>query len=253
MPATPRQLLSRFQQAMLDLSPDALADLFAPDAIYEFPFMATQQRASRYGGREQIRAGFTRLWGSLPQSPLTGFREVRVHDTGDPEVIIAEHECDVVNHATGESFTSGFLVVLRARNGEIVHVRDYADVPRLWSGLDRLPELFDQSRTEPLAYALSEVCPRESAALDRYRTLAAESITRHGGRYLVRGGAVEVVEGEWPEGESVVLVEFPSRKHLHDWYRSTDYAQALAIRDAALERRLVFLDGVDPPTRDTAT
>jgi uncharacterized protein (DUF1330 family) len=100
-------------------------------------------------------------------------------------------------------------------------------------------------RTEPTAYALSEVRLREPAAVDRYRTHAAESIARHGGRYLVRGGAVEAVEGEWPDSASVVLVEFPSRKHLDDWYHSTDYASALAIRDTASERRLLFLDGVD--------
>lgn len=128
MPQAPRQLLERLQQAMLDFSPDALADLFAEDAVYEFPFLAPQREASRYEGREQIRAGFTRAWASPHPSPVVGFPDVRVHDTSDPELIIAEHEFDAVNHATGETFTSGFVLFLRARGSQIVHVRDYADV-----------------------------------------------------------------------------------------------------------------------------
>ncbi|KIZ17536.1 hypothetical protein SNA_13660 [Streptomyces natalensis ATCC 27448] len=144
VPQTPRQLLECFQQAMLDFSPDALADLFAENAVYEFPFLAPRREASRYEGREQIRAGFTRAWASPYPSPVAGFREVRVHDTADPELIIAEHEFDAVNHATGESFTSGFVLFLRARGAQIVHVRDYADVLRLSAGFGQLPQLFEQ-------------------------------------------------------------------------------------------------------------
>lgn len=147
--ATPRQLLDRFQKAMLDFSPDALADLFARDAIYEFVFWTPHRGPSqRYDGREQIRAGFTQSWGSVPKPLLTGFRDVRIHETTDPEVIISEHEVRAVNHATGQEFISRFLLVLRARHGEIVHLRDYADMLRASAGLGRLQQLFDQLRND---------------------------------------------------------------------------------------------------------
>ncbi|KUL43839.1 hypothetical protein ADL22_13240 [Streptomyces sp. NRRL F-4489] len=107
-------------------------------------FLAPQRQVARYEGREEIRAGFSRAWKSPHPSPVVGFRDVRVHETADPEVIIAEHEFDAVNHTTGEPFTSGFVLVLRARAGEIVAVRDYADVLRLSAGLGRLPQLFEQ-------------------------------------------------------------------------------------------------------------
>lgn len=150
MPATPRQLLDRFQQAMLAFSPDALADLFAEDAVYEFVFWAPHRGPSqRYDGREQIRAGFTQAWGSVRQPPLTGFRDVRVHDTTDPEVIISEHEVSAVNHATGQEFIHRFLLILRARDSHITHLRDYADQLRVSAGLGRLSQLFDQLRTGP--------------------------------------------------------------------------------------------------------
>ena len=77
----------------------------------------------------------------------------------------------------------------------------------------------------------------------RYRELAARSISRHGGRYLVRGAAPVVAEGAWPAGTRIVIVEFPTMERLQAWYRSTDYAEALAIRQTALDRRLLFVDG----------
>ncbi|MEV1202472.1 nuclear transport factor 2 family protein [Microbispora rosea] len=149
MPATPRDLLDRFQQAMLDFSADALADLFADEAIYEFVFWTPHRGPSqRYDGREEIRVGFRAAWGSVSKPPLTGFGEVCVHETADPEVIISEGEMDGVNHATGRPFTSRFVLVLRARDGRIVHLRDYSDVLRTAAGLGRLTPLFDQVRAE---------------------------------------------------------------------------------------------------------
>jgi ketosteroid isomerase-like protein len=148
-PATARQLLGGFRQAMLDASPDALADLFSQDAVYEFPFLVPHRETQRYDGREQIRAGFTRAWASAgPRWPLKGIRDVCVHDTADPEVVIAEQEMDAVNHETGQPFTSALLLVLRARDGQIVHLRDYSDVLRTSAGLGRLPQLFDRLQTE---------------------------------------------------------------------------------------------------------
>lgn len=41
------------------------------------------------------------------------------------------------------------------------------------------------------------------------------------------------------------MVAFPSMERLRGWYTSADYAEALAIRDTALTRRLLFVDGVD--------
>jgi len=93
------------------------------------------------------------------------------------------------------------------------------------------------------AYVISEVEPRDAALMERYRPLAAESIARHGGRYIVRGGAADLVEGG-PPVKTLVIVEFPDMARARAWYGSADYADALAIRrGGALERRLVFVEG----------
>lgn len=94
------------------------------------------------------------------------------------------------------------------------------------------------------AYAISEFEVLDDTELQRYRQLAAASIARHGGRYIVRGARPDVAEGELPAGQRVVVVEFVSMAQLRRWYASADYAEALAVRDTALTRRLLFVDGV---------
>ena len=94
------------------------------------------------------------------------------------------------------------------------------------------------------AYVISEVETRDANAMEIYRTLAARSIARFGGRYLVRGGAAELVEGG-PAPKTLVIVEFASMARAREWYGSADYCEALKVRRTALERRLVFVEGVD--------
>ena len=93
------------------------------------------------------------------------------------------------------------------------------------------------------AYVISEVEMLDETQGRRYRELAASSIARHGGRYLVRGAPPVVAEGDWPANCQVVIVEFPSMERLRAWYASADYAEALAVRQTALDRRLLFVDG----------
>jgi uncharacterized protein (DUF1330 family) len=95
------------------------------------------------------------------------------------------------------------------------------------------------------AFVISEVRIVDAEAASRYMALAEKSIARHGGRYVVRAAVPDVPEGEWDEGRRVVIVEFPSMEALTAWYASDDYAQALAISKAALERRLLFVPGID--------
>jgi uncharacterized protein (DUF1330 family) len=94
------------------------------------------------------------------------------------------------------------------------------------------------------AYAISEVEVYDEEQARRYRELAQASITRYGGRYLVRGAVPQAPEGEWPPDERVVIVEFPDMARLRAWYASPEYAEALTIRQTALGRRLLFVEGV---------
>ncbi|MGV7212166.1 DUF1330 domain-containing protein [Bradyrhizobium sp. UFLA05-112] len=95
------------------------------------------------------------------------------------------------------------------------------------------------------AYVISEVEVHDKSAMEAYRTLAAKTIAQYDGRYLVRGGAAEVVEGG-PPARTIIIVEFPSIVRARQWYASVEYAEALKLRRTALERRLIFVDGVPP-------
>ena len=93
------------------------------------------------------------------------------------------------------------------------------------------------------AFVVSRVRMKPGHALDEYRRLAAESIERYGGRYLVRGGEQQILEGGW--APATIIIEFPTSKAARAWYASPDYATPLHYRDEALDRDLVLVDGVE--------
>ena len=93
------------------------------------------------------------------------------------------------------------------------------------------------------AFLISDVSVRDAEAFQTYRARAAASIAAHGGRYLVRGGAIEALEGSW-NPHTIIVVEFPTLERARAWYRSPEYASALEVRDAALVRNLILVDGI---------
>ena len=93
------------------------------------------------------------------------------------------------------------------------------------------------------AYVISDVEFLNADGAAKYRTLAQDSIAKYGGRYIVRGGAVEPVEGDWTP-TTIVIVEFPTMARAREWYRSSEYGDALEVREYALKRKLIFVEGV---------
>ena len=79
---------------------------------------------------------------------------------------------------------------------------------------------------------------------DEYKVKAAESILAAGGRYVVRGGDVEVLEGDAPAGRTVIL-EFPTREAAVDWYRGDTYREVRKLREGAARANMYVIDGVD--------
>ena len=94
------------------------------------------------------------------------------------------------------------------------------------------------------AFVISEVEILEESFAERYRELAAASIEAHGGRYVIRGATPDAVEGHWSPARRLVVVEFPDMDVARQWYSSESYADALAYRDRALTRRLLFVEGL---------
>jgi ketosteroid isomerase-like protein len=133
----PREVLARYQRAMLDWSADDLADLYAVDAVHEFPFLFPGM-PERYQGREEVRAGYRAAWGASPARPRE-IRDVVVHDSTDPEVIAVEQVVTGTVTTTGRAFSIPGLLVIRVRGGLITHVRDYMDGLGVAHAMGRLP------------------------------------------------------------------------------------------------------------------
>jgi uncharacterized protein (DUF1330 family) len=93
------------------------------------------------------------------------------------------------------------------------------------------------------AFLISDVSIRNAEAFQTYRTRAADSIVKYGGQYLARGGEVQPLEDTWTP-RTIIIVEFPSVEQARTWYRSPEYASALEVRDAALSRNLILVDGI---------
>ena len=92
-------------------------------------------------------------------------------------------------------------------------------------------------------YLIASVDVLDSAGYEEYRTRVPSTIERHGGRYLARGGATEVLEGTWLP-QRCVIVEFPDMAKFRAWWSSPEYLPLRAIRERTAKTQLVVTEGV---------
>ena len=95
------------------------------------------------------------------------------------------------------------------------------------------------------AYVLVEIEVTDPATYERYKQLAESSVAAYGGRYVVRGGAVEVLEGDRTPAR-LVLLEFPSVERARQWWASPEYAAARPVRNASATAQMFLLPGYSP-------
>jgi uncharacterized protein (DUF1330 family) len=93
------------------------------------------------------------------------------------------------------------------------------------------------------AYVISDVEMLDLSLFAKYRSIAPGTIAKYGGRYLVRGGEIQSIEGDW-KPKQIVVVEFASMQKVLEWYHSPEYGEALKVREKALTRRLIFVEGI---------
>ena len=92
------------------------------------------------------------------------------------------------------------------------------------------------------AYVLAAIEVTHPDAYEEYKPLSAAAVERYGGRFVVRGGGTQVLEGEWPSAR-MVLVEFPDAETARRWYDSPEYEHARAVRQRASTGRMLLLEG----------
>lgn len=94
-------------------------------------------------------------------------------------------------------------------------------------------------------YVVVDVDMKDAEAYKDYRARAPPIIAAHGGRYIVRGGAVEHVEKGW-DVKRFVMLEFPSMAAARKWYHSPEYQRILPIRLTSATSRMMFVEGLEP-------
>jgi ketosteroid isomerase-like protein len=124
-PSGALEVLERMRKAAITRSAGDMSSVYAVDAIHEFPF-ARPGVASRMEGRDAIMSFITAFWSTSPLR-YERYLTIAIHGTADPDTIVVEQEVEGTSSTTG-SFVLPNIMVLRARHGEIAHLRDYANL-----------------------------------------------------------------------------------------------------------------------------
>jgi len=93
------------------------------------------------------------------------------------------------------------------------------------------------------AYVIAMVRVDNPETYKEYTSRTPPTVKKYGGRFLTRGGEVDTAEGE-PFNDRLVLLEFPSKQAIHDWFADPEYQAAMKYRKASSEARILIIDGV---------
>ena len=101
------------------------------------------------------------------------------------------------------------------------------------------------SAQAPKAYVIAEVEVRDAAAYEDYKSAVVPIVTQYSGRYIVRGGQIESVEGSAPSGR-VVVIEFPNFAGAQAFLKSEEYRPVADIRHKTAISRIMIVEGALP-------
>jgi uncharacterized protein (DUF1330 family) len=93
------------------------------------------------------------------------------------------------------------------------------------------------------AYVIVEIEVLDPSRYERYKQLAGPSVAAYGGKYIVRGGATSVLEGDW-QPKRIVVLEFPSAEQAKAWWNSEEYKEGKALRQSIAHTRMIIAEGV---------
>ncbi|WNG14217.1 DUF1330 domain-containing protein [Cystobacter fuscus] len=102
------------------------------------------------------------------------------------------------------------------------------------------------------AYLMIDITVKDAETFERYKQLAPPTVAAYGGRYLVRGGATETLEGAWSPTR-IILLEFPTVERAREWWDSPEYASARAMRQASSHTDMLLVEGLPPGMSPAST
>jgi uncharacterized protein (DUF1330 family) len=93
------------------------------------------------------------------------------------------------------------------------------------------------------AYLISQIDIHDPTGYEEYRKLVGPSLAAYGGKFIARGGRIDVLEGDW-QPKRVVICEFESIERARQWYESPEYRPAMAIRQKTSDAKIILVDGM---------
>ncbi len=92
-------------------------------------------------------------------------------------------------------------------------------------------------------YFIGRLTMKDPSWIDEYVPGTQALVEKHGGRYLVSGGAMELCEGDLSLPDSTVVLEFPNKDAAMAWYKDPDYQPLIALRQSGSNLDLLFVEG----------
>lgn len=93
------------------------------------------------------------------------------------------------------------------------------------------------------AYVIVEIDVHDPQLYEEYKKLTPGSLVLFGGKFVVRGGQADALEGDW-QPKRIVVLEFPSVAKAKEWWDSDTYRHARGIRQRASHTRMIVVEGV---------
>jgi len=93
------------------------------------------------------------------------------------------------------------------------------------------------------AYVIVEIDIVDPAGYEEYKQLASATVEKYGGKYIIRGGAVEPLEGDW-NPKRIVVLQFDSIQRAKEWLNCDEYREPRKMRHRTARTRMIVVEGV---------
>ena len=94
------------------------------------------------------------------------------------------------------------------------------------------------------AYVIVEIEVTDPVGYEEYKKQAAATVHKYGGKYIVRGGKTEVLEGNW-KPKRIVILEFPTTERAKEWLNCAEYAEPRKLRHKTAKTNMLVIEGFD--------
>jgi uncharacterized protein (DUF1330 family) len=94
------------------------------------------------------------------------------------------------------------------------------------------------------AYVIVEIEITDPIGYDEYKKHASATVHQYGGKYIVRGGKTDVLEGDW-KPKRIVILEFPTMERAKEWLNCEEYREPRKLRHKTAKTNMIVVQGFD--------